>query len=297
MTARPPAPAFAVVASRITYEERRILDAARCAGVDAVSLDPRRYVFRLADRDLCAYPPAEPFDPRNQLCLMREVSQSRSAYLARTLESMGATCVNASGTIARAGDKLLSSLLLQEGGVPIPSTSVAFDEDCGVAEARWLGFPAVVKPTVGSWGRLVAKVNDAEAARTVIEHRFQLPNPLHKTLYLQRFVGSEGRDLRVIVLGGQALGAIERFGSDWRANVARDAGVRAVDLPDGVLSLAERAAKVLGGDVVAVDLLRDLDGTYLVNEVNHNVEFKGFEQATGIDVAGAIVAFLAERDR
>lgn len=296
MTASP-GPAFAVVATRITYEERRILDVAQSRGIDAVALDPRRYGFRLLEGAVFAHRSAPPFDPRNRVCLMREVSHTRSAYLARTLESMGATCVNAADTIARAGDKLVTSLLLKEGGVAIPATSVAFDEDSGVDEARVLGFPAVIKPTVGSWGRLVAKVNDADAARTVIEHRFQLPNPLCKTLYLQEFVGHEGRDLRVIVVGGQALGAIERRGSDWRANVARDASVHAADLPDGVLSLAERAAKVVGGDVVAVDLLQDTDGTYLVNEVNHNVEFKGFEQATGIDVAGAIVTLLTELDR
>lgn len=284
-----------LVASRISYEERRLLEACAAAGVPVTHLDPRRWAFRLGRGGYLEPVGDRALDPARLVFLMREVSHSRSAYLAAIVERMGGVAVNSSETIRLAGDKLLASLELGGAGLPVPRTVLAFDEGVGVGETDVLGYPAVVKPTVGSWGRLIARLDTAASARAIFEHRFHFQNPMHKTLYLQEFVGGGGHDVRVIVVGAEVIGAIERRGADWRSNVARAATAHPLELPEEARALAKRAAAAVHGEVVAVDLLTDGDGKFLVNEVNHNVEFRGFESATAIDAAGAIVRHLAER--
>jgi [lysine-biosynthesis-protein LysW]--L-2-aminoadipate ligase len=282
----PDAP-LAVAASRVRIEERRILEALERRRVPYQYVDTRQVWMELA--------PAR--TPPYAVALNREISHTRSLYWARLLEATAVPSVNTAAAIAVCGDKLLTSLALQRAGVPTPRTALALTTEAAFEAVEQLGFPLVVKPLVGSRGRLAARLRDRDEAQAVLEHRQALPSPQQHVVYLQELVGEPGRDIRVIVVGGEVLGATYRRADGWRANVARGARSAPCPLHADLTRLALAAAAAVGGDVVGVDLLESGTGELCVLEVNHAVEFQGFQQAHGdrVDVADAIVGYTLAR--
>ncbi len=271
---------LAVLASRTRFEERRIFEALERRGVPFQHLDPRALWF-----DLHGAPP--PYCG----AISRELAHTRALYAARLLQAKGIPSVNSAAVIQTCGDKLLTSLALVAAGLPTPRTAVALST-AGAAEAiEALGYPVVLKPLVGSWGRLAARVRDQEAALALLEHRQALPNPQQHVVYAQEHVDKPDRDIRVIVVGDQPLCAMYRVSRDWRCNVARGAKPVACPLVGDVAELALLAAKAVGGGVVGVDLLEDRGGGLRVLEVNHTVEFRALQSVTELDIADALVAY------
>jgi [lysine-biosynthesis-protein LysW]---L-2-aminoadipate ligase len=205
--------------------------------------------------------------------------------------------VNTSAATRISGDKWLTSVALRRAGLPTPRTALAMTSEAALAALDEIGYPAVIKPLVGSWGRLVTAVADRAMAEAVLEHVAALPSPQSHVVYLQELVRKADRDLRVIVVGGEALGATYRRGAQWRTNVARGAHSERCTLGGDFDKLAVAAADAVGTDIAGVDLLEDRDGCVTVLEVNDRVEFRGFQQAHGstVDVAGAIVDHLVAR--
>ncbi|RSN71045.1 lysine biosynthesis protein LysX [Actinomadura sp. WAC 06369] len=278
----------AVLASRVRYEEKRIFAALERRGVAYAHVDTRR----LADEP---GGPAAGGAPEYAAALNREISHSRGLYASLLLEARGVATVNTSDTITACGDKLRTTLLLRRAGVPVPRTAVALAPEAGADAAERLGFPVVIKPLAGSWGRLVAAVHDRDQAETVLEHRAALPTPQQHIVYLQELVDKPNRDIRVIVAGDEVVGATYRYADGWRTNAAR--GARSVPCPltPDLTEPARAAARAVGGGVLGVDLVEGPAGP-LVLEVNHTVEFHGFQEAHGdaVDVADAIVAHLLD---
>jgi [lysine-biosynthesis-protein LysW]---L-2-aminoadipate ligase len=209
-------PPLAVLASRVRTEEKRIFAALDQRGISYVHVDTRRLSATLTGGPWAA---AAPYGA----ALSREISQTRALYAVRLLEAAGVPTVNTAEAIATCGDKLLSTIALERAGVRTPRTAVALTPEAGLAAMEQVGYPVVVKPVVGSWGRLAALVRDPETARTVLEHRAALSSPQQHVIYVQELINKPGRDIRVIVIGGLALGAIYRRAADWRTNVARNA--------------------------------------------------------------------------
>ncbi|MEV4258409.1 lysine biosynthesis protein LysX [Spirillospora sp. NPDC049652] len=274
---------LAVLASRVRYEEKRVFAALERRGVPYTHLDTRRFSAELGGG--AAEPPFA-------AALNREISHSRGLYASLLLEARGVRTVNRSGVIEVCGDKLRTSLALERAGVPTPRTAVALSTDGGADAAERMGFPVVVKPLAGSWGRLVAAAPDRAAAETLMEHRAALPSPQQHIVYLQEFVEKPGRDIRVIVAGDEVVGATYRYGDGWRTNAARGARSEPCPLVPELATPALAAARAVGGGVLGVDLVEGPDGP-LVLEVNHTVEFQGFQAAHGdaLDVADAIVSY------
>jgi [lysine-biosynthesis-protein LysW]---L-2-aminoadipate ligase len=271
----------AVVASRVRLEEKWLFEALDRRAVPYRHLDPRQLWWALDD----------PAPPRG-VVLNREIAQTRSLYLARVLEAAGVPVINQAAVIEVCGDKLLTSLALRRAGLPTPRTAVALTPDAGLEALDRLGLPVVVKPVVGSWGRLAALVRDHDAARAVLEHRQALPSPQQHVVYLQELVPKPGRDIRVLVLGDEPLAAGFRSAAEWRTNGARGAHFSACPLDEDIAGLARRAARAVGGGVLAVDLLEGRGGELLILEVNHTPEFRGLQSAVGprLDIADAIVS-------
>ena len=283
---------LALVASRIRFEEKRLLDALERRRVPYLQVDPRRVWMEVA---------GTPGDRLGwAVALNREISATRARYLAYLLEAREVPAVNPAAVIEVCADKLLTSLALERAGLPTPRTAVALTSAAALDAAETLGFPLVTKPLVGSWGRLAAVLRDREAAEAVLEHRDALPSPQQHLVYLQELVDKPGRDIRAVVAGGQVLGACYRRAEGWRTNGARGASFEPCP-PDPELDrLALSAAAAVGGGVLGVDLLEDRDGARYVLEVNHAVEFRGLQGALGdrVDVADAIVSHaLAEAVR
>lgn len=270
-----------VLCSRVRLEEKRILQALRDRGVSFERIDIRRQAFDLGRREN-AY----------DVILIRCLSYTRALCAAKILEEQGVRTVNTYGTIAACGDKILTGMVLHERGIPTPRTAVAFSEESALAYMDAVGYPVVAKPPVGSWGRLLAKLNDREAAEAVLEHKRALDR--RTPFYIQDYIEKPGRDIRTLIVGDEIIYAIYRQSSHWITNTAR--GGKASDLPitPEIGRLSRAAARAVEGDIVAVDLLEAHDGSLLVNEVNHTPEFHGAVQATDADVAGKMADYVLD---
>jgi [lysine-biosynthesis-protein LysW]---L-2-aminoadipate ligase len=276
-----------VLASRVRFEEVMIFEALERRGVGYAHVDDRALA-------LPASGGSWPFP----VALNRSISHWRGLYAALLLEAGGVEVVNPSRVSAVCGDKAVSSTVLERAGVPVPRTTVALTPAAALRAIEDLGYPVVLKPVVGSWGRLVARVNDRDAAEALLESRAVMGPAQQRVVYVQEYVDAGGRDLRVIVVGDDVVGAVRRRARGWIANVARGAASEPVDPSPELERLAMAAAAAVGGGALAVDVLESRDGRLLVAEVNSTMEFRGFAEATGIDVADRLVALaLARRAR
>ncbi|HDM89566.1 MAG TPA: lysine biosynthesis protein LysX, partial [Candidatus Bathyarchaeota archaeon] len=190
------------------------------------------------------------------------------------------------------GNKVFTNLALMEAGIPIPKTLLAFTREGALKALNEIGFPAVMKPVIGSWGRLIALVKDRDSAQAIIESREQIHNALLQIYYVQEYVNRPPRDIRVLVIGDEAVAASYRYSpkDDWRTNVARGGVSKPCRLTDDLVDLALRAAKAVGGGVLAVDCMESPSGI-LVHEVNSTVEFRGLCSATQVDIPGKIIEY------
>lgn len=276
-----PGKGVGVFHSRVREEEKAIFRALRASGVPFQSVDVRRQVFNLHWNTL-----ADSID----LALMRCLSHTHALYVSRMLELQGIRAVNTHSCIKTCGDKVLTAMALEEAGQATPKTIVAFSQEAGLDNLSTLGYPVVVKPPVGSWGRLMAKVNDREAAEAVLEHKGKMNGD--DPFFLQEYVKKPGRDIRTLVVGEQTVYAIYRQSEHWITNVARSGEAMPCPITEEIDQLSRAAASAVGGEVVAIDLLETAEGNLLINEVNHTPEFQGAVSALEIDVAEMIVQYL-----
>ena len=276
-------PVVALVATGIRPEERMLIEAFNQRDIPVHVVDDRAVHGSLA-----AWPLGI---PRADVVLARVKSHWRNVALARWLEAYGATVVNPSQVLETCGDKGATTLALLGAGVPTLPASLAFSRDAGRNDAARLGFPLVVKPLVGSWGRLVGRVNDVDALETVLEHKEAVGGSPHAATYLQPFLETGGLDIRAFVVDGRCIAAIERHSDCWRTNTAL--GAKAVGRPvdSSLADVSEAAARAVGGAVVAVDLFETDDGL-VVNEVNGTMEFRNSVTTTGVDIPGAVADYV-----
>jgi [lysine-biosynthesis-protein LysW]--L-2-aminoadipate ligase len=219
--------------------------------------------------------------------LARCVSHNENESVAAFLESESTRVVNASNVMRLCGNKLLTTLALKNAGVPQPEFRLAFTPEAALEASRELGFPVVYKPVTGSWGRLLAKANDEEAAEAVLEHKSMLGGT-HNVFYIQEYVEKGGFDVRVFVVNGEPICAINRASGHWITNTARGGKASNFKLDDDVKSILAEVHKAIGGEFLAVDLF-NAEGRWLVNEVNDGGEFRNSVEPTGTDIPGAVV--------
>ncbi|HEY7200955.1 MAG TPA: lysine biosynthesis protein LysX [Candidatus Dormibacteraeota bacterium] len=276
-------PVVAVLASHVRLEEKLIFRALEARGCPLVHVNDRRLSVCL-----------DGARPEWDVALNRALSATRRLEVSRLCEAWGVPVVNTSQVVATCDDKLATSLALLRRDVPIPPTAVALSPDGGRQAIEAVGYPAVVKPINGSWGRMLAKLNDPDAAEAVLHHRRALPSPAQGIVYAQRFVDKPGRDVRAVVIGDRVVAAMHRRSEHWVSNTALDAEPVACPITPRLEELSLRAAAAVGGGALAVDLLETAGGELLVNEVNSSMEFHGLVRATGADVAGRLVAHCLE---
>jgi len=251
-------------------------------GVGFERIDVRQVIFDLNDATL------EDYD----VVLIRCLSHSRALYAAKTLQEKGVRTVNSYEAIATCGDKVLTTLALIEHGVPTPRTAIAFAREPALTAVEEMGYPVVLKPPVGSWGRLMAKLNDREAAEAVIEHKEALDKSQDAPFYIQDYIHKPGGDIRTLVVGNETVYAVYRSSPHWITNTARGGNTSNLPVTPEIDHLSRAAAEAVGGGIVAVDILEDSDGSLLVNEVNHTPEFHGAMQATDADITGRMADYV-----
>lgn len=271
---------IALLHSRIRVEEQMLIDDLQSRGARVDLIDLRTVVFDLADpTEWAGY----------DIVVDRSLSLTSSMNTVRILESFGVRCVNPAATIEACSDKLRTTLALQQAGVPVPRTCVALTPESALEAVERIGYPAVIKPTVGSWGRLIARVNDRDAAEAVLEHRVTLGSPQHALAYIQEYINKPQRDLRIFVINGEPVAGIVRIGDHWVTNTARGARTENLVLTDELRDLAIRAAAAVRGDFVAIDILECPRRGALVNEINHSMEFRNSVAVTGVDIPARMI--------
>jgi [lysine-biosynthesis-protein LysW]---L-2-aminoadipate ligase len=266
-------------------EEREILQAAERRGVRIDRLHDAAQTFAL-----------DPPGDRPSVVLNRSVSHSRALYASRFFEHYGIPTINSPDTLEVSGDKVLTSLRLRAHGIPTPRTVVALTPDAALRALDGMGYPAVLKPPVGSWGRLMAKVDSRREAIQILEHKGALSSPQHSIFYIQEYVEKPGRDIRAFVVGDQLTAAMYRYSGEWRTNSALGGTTEPLEPSPELCELSLRAAEAVGGGILAVDLMES-SGGLVVHEVNPTPEFKALTATTHVDVAGAIVNYAMESMR
>ena len=252
-------------------------------GVQHERLDDRQFFFSLDDPQ-----PWQQYDA----VLERSISYARGLYATRILNSWGIPTINMHDVAEACGDKIATSTALECAGVAQPLSKVAFTPESALDAIEEIGYPVVLKPVVGSWGRLLSKINDREAAETVLEHKAVLGSYQHSIFYIQEYIEKPGRDIRAFVVGDQAVTAIYRKSPHWITNTAKGGIGEVCPMTDELSDICVRAAQAVGGGVLAVDVLEHPERGYLINEVNHTLEFHTAQPTSGVDIAGMIVDYV-----
>ena len=271
-----------VLYSRVRVEEKWIFSALEKRGVDFERLDDRAIHFDLENPT-----PWKEYDA----VIERSISYNSGLYALRILNAFGVPTVNTAAVAEACGDKLTTSTLLAKAELPQPRNVVAFTPESALEALEELGYPAVVKPVVGSWGRLLAKVNDRDAAEAIFEHKATLGSTQHQVFYVQEYIAKPGRDIRAIVIGDRVLTAMYRKSEHWITNTARGGEGELCPITPEIESICLGAARAMGGGVLAIDLIEHTERGYLINEVNHTMEFHTMQPLSGVDVAGEIVEY------
>jgi [lysine-biosynthesis-protein LysW]--L-2-aminoadipate ligase len=274
-----------ILCSLIRKEEKLLFDEFRRQGLEFTRLDDRELILDLHHRQW-------DFD----VILERCINHSRALHTLKYLNDCGVKTVNTYEVASTCGDKLLTTLALIRDGIPTPRVYVAYTPEAALQAIERLGYPVVLKPAVGSWGRLLSKVNDRDAAEALLEHKETLGSYHHSTYYIQEYVEKRGRDIRSFVVGDETICAIYRTSPHWITNTARGGIATNCPVTPDLNEVSVRAAKAVGGGVVAIDIFETPDGL-MVNEVNYTMEFRNSIDTTGVNIPARVVDYVREVGR
>ncbi len=273
-----------ILLSIVTEEQKLLFEAAHRRGFSLERIDDRKLIFDVS-QNRCEY----------DAILERNINHSRALYSLKILNDHGVKTVNTFEVAKVCGSKFLTTMALLKHKVPTLKSCVAFTAKAALEAIEEMGYPVVLKPAIGSWGRLIARVNDRASAEAVLEHKETLGSYHHSVFYIQEYVDKKHkRDIRSFVIEGETICAIYRYSDHWKTNTAL--GGRAENCPVdgdvGILSAA--AAEAVGGGIVAVDLIETEDRGIRVNEVNYTMEFRNSIKPTGVDIPNLIIDYLVK---
>lgn len=275
-----------IVCSLVRPEEKQLIEAFERHGVRPDIVDDRTAIFDL--NDLSAW---RQYDVVVERC----VSQSRALYVQRMMRLAGVRTVNTHDVIENCGDKFITTQLLLEQGVPTTRVLMAFTPESALKAVETLGYPCVLKPVVGSWGRGVVRVNDRDAAEAVVGLRDELGGYQQHIYYVQEMIAKPQRDIRSFVIGDRCVAAIYRTSAHWITNTHLGGKASNCPVTPELERISVGAARAVGGGIVAVDLFEDPTRGLLVNEVNHTMEFRNSVPATGVDIPGLMAEYVLHR--
>jgi len=273
-----------VLLSQVRKEEKLLFEELERRGVEYDRIDDRDVIFDLHRKDFT----------KHDVIVERCINHSRALHALLILNSQGVRTVNSYEVAHVCGDKLNTTVHLIRAGVPCPPNKVAFTEESALKAIEEMGYPVVLKPAVGSWGRLLSKINDREAAEAILEHKTVLGSYHHSVFYIQKYVEKRGRDIRAFVVGDETICAIYRTSPHWITNTARGGVASNCPVTDELNNLCVRAAKAVGGGVVAIDVFENPAGGLWVNEVNYTMEFRNSIAPTGVDIPAKIVDYVLD---
>ena len=276
-------PRLALFHSTIRGDEKLLIAASRQMGVEINLIDIRKINL---DPDS--------FEVDFDFALERSVSTTKGRHLVRFLERLNVPVFNSSQIATVCEDKFLTAMALHQAGVRQPRFALAFSEKQAKNIINsWGGYPIVTKPTIGSWGRLISKVNDGDALEAIIDHKLTLGSPEQKAVFIQEYVDKPGRDIRAFVIGGKVIAAIYRDSEHWITNTARGGIATNCPITEEMEVLCLNASQAVGGGILAMDIFES-DKGLMINEINHTMEFKNSEKPTGVSISGEIIKYCLE---
>jgi [lysine-biosynthesis-protein LysW]---L-2-aminoadipate ligase len=277
---------LAITFDRLRLEEKELQKEAVKAGCKSELIDVRKLSFNVTGKKIN--------NGFGDVVLQRCISYYRSIFLARILENFGIHVINSTKVSEACGNKLVTSMLLAKAGVPTPKTYVALDAESVFETAEKVGYPVVIKPFTGSWGRMVDIAKEPQTLGTIVEYRESMQSPVEHMYYIQEFVKRPPRDIRLIVAGDEVIASVYRNApkGEWRTNVARGGTTTAFKLNKEIEDITLKAAKAVGGGILGVDAMETRDHGYTIHEVNNTVEFKGAQASTEDRIARKIVDYV-----
>ena len=284
MTERKNTTSLTLLYDNIRWEEKAIYESARKRGIDITNVDCKDLILEL---DGPTY--------SNKIIIQRCVSYFKSLHSTAALEGLGASVINPLNTSIVCGNKLFTHMKLKNAGIKTPKVITTFSYDAALSALDIFGYPTIIKPTIGSWGRLIALLKDKDAAKAVIEDR-QHMFPLYQIYYFEEFVDRPPRDIRAIVIGDRVVAAIYRYSenSEWKTNMALGGRAESCPVTKELEDICIKSTQAVGGKIVGVDLMESSRDGLLVHEVNNTTEFKNTVRVTGIPIQNMIVDYCLQ---
>lgn len=267
---------------RLRTEEKMLLQAAKSINCQVEMVDVK--VAHAGTHDTRDVMPAD-------VILERCISYYRGLHYTAYLEFLGVPVLNCLEVASICGNKMFVTLQLKRHNVPTPETRFAFSSDSALDTLEDVGYPRVIKPVVGSWGRGVMPLRDRDAADAIVEIRSITDTPLDRIYYMQEMVDRPPRDIRVITIGGEPVAAMYRSADGFRTNVSVGGDPQPCDHTGEIGEMASRASEAVGGGILGIDMMEDAMRGILVHEVNNTVEFRGISQVAGIDIPSMMVKY------
>lgn len=283
---------IAVLYSRVRAEEKLLFQSLQKRGIKFDLMDDRNLTFEITPGKRYAEQYAH-YDVIVERC----INHGRALYSLRILNDRGIKTVNTAQVADNCGNKIQMTSALSVAKIPSPRTLIAFAPESALEAIEDLGYPVVLKPAVGSWGRLLSKVNDREAAEAILEHKQTLGSYHHGIFYIQEYINKPMRDIRAFVVGDETICAIYRSSPHWITNTAQAGESSNCPVTPDLDDLCVQAAKAMGGGIVAIDVLEDPKRGLLVNEVNYTMEYRNSIEPTGVDIPDRMVDFILDVGR
>lgn len=273
-----------ILFDNIRWEEKSIIEKAKRSELDLKPIDCKDLVLFL-NEDTRKF--------KDKVILQRCISYFRSLHSTAGLEGLGARMINSLYTSFMCGNKLISHIELQKNGIQTPTAMCAFNTNSSLEGIKKFGYPVVIKPTVGSWGRLIGLLNDEEAVKAVLEDREHM-FPIYHINYFEEFIKRPPRDIRAIVIGDQVVAAIYRYSgnNEWKTNMALGGHASPCPITTELEDVCVKSSKIFNGDIVGVDLMESEKYGLVVHEVNNTTEFKNTVRVTGVDIPGLILDYM-----
>jgi [lysine-biosynthesis-protein LysW]--L-2-aminoadipate ligase len=273
-----------ILFDNIRWEEKSIIERAKRSDIDLKPIDCKDLVLFL-NEDSRRF--------KDKVILQRCISYFRSLHSTAGLEGLGARMINSLYTSFMCGNKLISHIELQKNGIQTPTAMCAFNTNSSLEGIKKFGYPVVIKPTVGSWGRLIGLLNDEEAVKTVLEDREHM-FPIYHINYFEEFIKRPPRDIRAIVIGDKVVAAIYRYSgnNEWKTNMALGGHASPCPITTELEDICVKSSRIFKGDIVGVDLMESEKYGLVVHEVNNTTEFKNTVRVTGVDIPGLILDYM-----
>ncbi len=262
-------------------EEKEIMHCFRKRRIAFESVDPRSLALNGKAKSLMNY----------SVVLNREVSQTRAEQILEYLNGHGVRTINSAQSTRLCNNKALCTWKLQNAHIPVPRSIIAFSKTEAIRQAEIIGYPLVMKPLIGSWGRLMSKINDRDSLESVLEYKEALNNPLHAIYYLQEYIKKPGRDIRILLIGKEPVAAMYRQSEHWITNTAKGAIPKKLKLNDELIKLSHNVMDALQLDIGGIDIV-EIPGGYQVFEANATVEFHGLQTVSKRNIADAVADYL-----